>query len=72
MTEVSIIGLDPAKNVFQVHCSDRTGSALLRKKLRRDQLLGFFDLNRKRGPSVAVAGTRLRSCPNEQPLLGDS
>jgi transposase len=42
MKEISIIGLDLAKNVFQVHGSDEAGSVLLRKKLRRDQLLAFF------------------------------
>jgi len=51
MKEICIIGLDLAKNVFQVHCSDRTGSVLLRKKLRRDQLLGFF----AKQPSCTVA-----------------
>ena len=42
MTHVSIIGLDLAKNVFQAHGADATGAAVLRKKLRRDQLLAFF------------------------------
>ena len=42
MKETSIIGLDLAKYVFQVHGFDEAGSGLLRKKLRRDQLLAFF------------------------------
>ncbi|MCZ4262221.1 IS110 family transposase [Limimaricola sp. G21655-S1] len=42
MSEVTIIGLDLAKNVFQVHGADSSGHAVLRKKLRRDQTLSFF------------------------------
>ena len=42
MTHVSIIGLDLAKSVFQAHGADATGAAVLRKKLRRDQVLAFL------------------------------
>jgi transposase len=42
MGEVSIIGLDLAKTVFQAHGADALGAVVFRKKLRRDQLLGFF------------------------------
>ncbi len=42
MEEISMIGLDLAKNVFQVHGADQTGRAVLRKKLRRAQVLEFF------------------------------
>ena len=40
--EVVTVGLDLAKNVFQVHGADAAGRAVLRKKLRRDQVLAFF------------------------------
>jgi len=36
------VGLDLAKNVFQVHGADGAGQAVLRKKLRRTQVLEFF------------------------------
>ncbi|MEQ1709523.1 MAG: IS110 family transposase [Terricaulis sp.] len=42
MEEISTIGLDLAKNVFQVHAADASGAPVLRKKLRRDAMLGFF------------------------------
>lgn len=42
MGEISIIGLDLAKNVFQVHAADKAGAPVLKKKLRRDAVLGFF------------------------------
>jgi transposase len=40
--EVSTIGLDLAKTVFQAHGADAAGKVVFRKKLRRDKLLAFF------------------------------
>jgi transposase len=40
--EVSTIGLDLAKTVFQAHGADASGGVVFRKKLRRDKLLEFF------------------------------
>lgn len=42
MGEISIIGLDLAKQVFQVHGARVDGSVVLRKKITRGQLLAFF------------------------------
>lgn len=42
MGEVSTIGLDLAKSIFQVHGADATGAAVLKKRCRRDQLMAFF------------------------------
>ncbi len=42
MTEVSTIGLDLAKNVFQVHGVDVAGETVIRRQLRRRQVLPFF------------------------------
>jgi transposase len=39
---VKVIGLDTAKNVFQVHGADASGRAVLRKRLRRGQIPDFF------------------------------
>ena len=36
------IGLDIAKQVFQVHGVDRVGKTVLRKQLKRAQVLAFF------------------------------
>src|SRR5689334_2171668 len=36
------IGLDVAKNVFQAHGVDEQGTAVLRKRLRRGEVLSFF------------------------------
>ena len=40
--QVITVGLDIAKNVFQVHGVDGDGRAVLRRKVRRDQLLKLF------------------------------
>jgi transposase len=40
--EVSTIGLDIAKHVFQAHGASASGAVLFRKKLRRAQVLSFF------------------------------
>ena len=42
MTEITTIGLDLAKTVFQIHAADGEGRPVLRKRLRRGQVLGFF------------------------------
>ena len=40
--QVSTIGLDIAKNVFQIHGVDASGRIVLRKRLRRGQMTDFF------------------------------
>ncbi len=41
MSEVTIIGIDLAKRVFQCHGADSNGSVLFGKKLSRGQVLAF-------------------------------
>jgi transposase len=40
--QITTIGLDLAKNAFQVHGIDAAGQAVVRKSLRRAQMLPFF------------------------------
>lgn len=42
MQEVSVVGLDLAKNVFQIHALDHEGRNIFRRSLRRGALLKFF------------------------------
>lgn len=42
MDQVSIVGLDLAKRVFQVHGAGADGRVLFRKRPSRGQLLPFF------------------------------
>jgi len=40
--QIAVIGLDLAKNVFQVHGIDDAGQVVLKRKLRRSEVLPFF------------------------------
>src|ERR1700731_3939500 len=42
MGEVSTIGLDIAKSVFQVHGVDADGTVVIRKRISRAKVLEFF------------------------------
>ena len=46
MNEVITIGVDLAKNVFQVHGVDAEGGVIFRRQLRRGQVLPFFKKQR--------------------------
>ena len=43
MGGVTTIGLDIAKSVFQVHGVDAAGEVVIRRKLSRGRVLGFFE-----------------------------
>lgn len=40
--EIVVIGLDLAKNVFQIHAIDAQGQPVVRRQLRRAEVLKFF------------------------------
>ena len=42
MDKITIIGIDLAKSVFQLHGVDAEGRPVLRRQLRRSQMLEFF------------------------------
>src|SRR6266481_4877827 len=42
MTKITTIGLDIAKNSFAVHGFDLEGKTVLKRELRRGQVLSFF------------------------------
>jgi len=50
MTLITTIGLDPAKQVFQLHGVDNEGTTILRRQLRRSEVVKFF----KKIPSCVV------------------
>ncbi len=57
MGEVSTIGLDIAKSVFQVHGVDDTGTVVIRKRISRAKVLDFFG-----GLSPCLVG--IEACPS--------
>lgn len=42
MKQIATVGLDLAKNVFQIHAVDAAGAVLVRRQIRRAQVLLFF------------------------------
>jgi len=40
---ITMIGLDTAKSIFQVHAVDEAGNVAIRRKLRRSELIAFFE-----------------------------
>src|SRR3954452_15733728 len=43
MSEIATIGIDLAKNVFQIHGVDTSGAVVVRRAVRRVQVLRFFE-----------------------------
>ena len=56
MGEVSTIGLDIAKSVFQIHGIDTDGTVVIRKRISRAKVLEFFT-----GLSSCLVG--IEACP---------
>lgn len=73
--KIAFIGLDIAKNVFQVHGTDHSGHVLLRRRLRRDQVEPFFrelqqcQVGMEACPGSHFWGRLLRSMGHEVKLL---
>jgi len=42
MNKISVLGVDLAKNVFQLHGENDGGKVVLGKQVRRNQMLTFF------------------------------
>jgi transposase len=40
--KITTVGIDLAKNVFQIHATDERGKSVLKKQLKRDQMASFF------------------------------
>jgi transposase len=60
MSNVTTIGLDLAKNVFQVRGVDGSGETVARRQLRRRQVLAFFE-----GQPACVVG--IEACATSHP-----
>ncbi len=42
MNKLSVVGLDLAKNVFQVHGTDAEGEVVVHKQLRRSEMCRYL------------------------------
>jgi transposase len=56
MEKATIIGIDLAKRVFQVHAASKDGRPVLRKKVSRAQLLGIDTLTDRSGRDSTTLG----------------
>ncbi len=45
--EITTVGIDLAKSIFQVHAVDAVGHVVVRKALRRAQVVPFFAFKRQ-------------------------
>jgi transposase len=73
--QVATIGLDLAKHVFQIHGIDAAEKVVVRKQLRRSQVMGFFEAlpptRRRHRCSILGAGaSRRASCGPMRPTSG--
>jgi hypothetical protein len=73
--EVHVVGLDIAKSVFQVHGTDQNGKAVVRRRLRREEVESFFGdlapclIGMEACPSAHHWGRRLRDLGHEVRLI---
>jgi transposase len=73
--DVTTIGLDLAKNIFQVHGVDREGRVIVARRLRRNQMQSFFAglrpclVGMEACPTAHYRGRELRSLGHEVPLI---
>lgn len=61
MEEISTVGLDIAKSVFQVHCIKAGGEVVARRQLKRRQVMALHRTN--------SLSRRLEAIPGFRPLI---
>ena len=42
MSEITLIGIDLAKNIFRINCLDENGKRVMNKNLHRESVVQFF------------------------------
>lgn len=73
--EIHVVGLDIAKSVFQVHGTDQNGKAVVRRRLRREEVESFFGdlapclIGMEACPSAHHWARRLRDFGHEVRLI---
>jgi len=59
---ITMIGLDTAKSVFQVHTVNEAGKPEIRRKPRRSELIAFFEKQEACTVVVEACGAAARQC----------
>src|ERR1700739_342878 len=76
--EITTVGLDIAKRVFQLHGVEAAGKAVLRRKLQRSEVLAFFKALPPCSVGIEACGTahywarEIRELGHEVRLAGSS
>ncbi len=60
LSSVTVVGLDLAKRIFQVHCLDAAGKVVVNRSLKRGEVAEFF---RKLAPCLVG----LEACGSSHP-----
>ena len=68
MAEISMIGMDIAKSVFQLHGTDAKGDCQLVRRLKRRQVLGFFRTQPPCGVALEVSTSEIPAS-NDGPAI---
>jgi transposase len=68
---ISMIGLDTAKSVFQIHGVNETGKVELRRKLRRSELIAFFEKQESCTVVMEACGASLGAHPHRSRPHGE-
>ncbi|TNH96986.1 hypothetical protein CF104_18215 [Aeromonas jandaei] len=63
--KATTIGIDLAKHLFQLHGVDQHGKTVLKRQLKRDQMLSFFSyLPPREGANKWIAPSPRTLCPH--------
>lgn len=63
MSEITLIGIDLAKNIFRINCLDENGKRVMNKNLHRESVVQFL----RRYPNVQWPWK-----PAQVPITGDA
>ena len=69
MENIALIGIDLGKNSFHIHCQDRRGKAVYRKKFTRPKLIEFLATCPATTIAMEACGAR-SPCPAALRLRG--
>jgi transposase len=69
LQDLVTVGLDLAKNVFQIHAIDEAGGVVVRRQLRRTEVLKFFAAVRRRDGSLRRTSRELMELGHEVRLM---
>jgi len=61
--QITTMGLDLAKQIFQIHGADAEGNAIINRKLRRAEVLRFFEKTPRSLFGIEACGSAMWPTP---------